>query len=693
MKLSKNKISTYIVMVPILSVLITAILIFLITNFVLTNYFKTENTRMTQEFMREFKYRSKQRVEIAYNLLKTIYEEKHEICEEEHLPKKECDNFVIEEMQRIFDQLKWSDRGYIFVLDFKGNTLYHPNKKLMKINRWNLERNGVKVFQLLVNEAKKHPDGTFVKYIGYNPNGKPSLKISYIKVFKPYNILIGSGFYLDYLQKKLEIKNKERKKVFEKLLNGFYFIVVLAVVLVTFFVLFIAREVKRIYEYYEKELKEKQRKFREMSIKDHLTGLYNRNYLMSAFSEVAHRAKRNNKKVIIAFIDIDQFKEINDSLGHDYGDMLIKEIARRIKKSVRKSDIVSRFGGDEFVLILDEVEKPENIVSLINRLLNNIKEKIQLKDKVVSVTASIGLSVFPDDAEDIKDLITYADTAMYEAKKKAGNSFEFYKKEMGNKAKEKLELKNAIKEAIINDEFEVYFQPQIDKNGKLYGSEALVRWIHPTKGVISPNTFIPVATELGLIDKIDEIVLKKAITQYKKWEDLGLNPGMVSCNFTMFDIERGNLIEKIKELIKKTNFNPNKLIMEITEDNIMQNPKKAISYIKELETLGVKVAIDDFGTGYSSLSYLTKFPISELKIDRSFVKELLENEDDVKVVKAIVDLAKNFNLKTIAEGVESKEQLDYVLSLGVDIIQGYFYSPPLNAKEFEEKFLKGFNGS
>jgi len=689
MKFDKNKIPLYILITPVVGVIITAFLIFIAINVQLEKYFENEKEIITQKFMNDLKATTKQRVEMAYNILNTIYHDKKQYCKANKIPDKKCDEMIIKEMQSVFDQLKWPYKGYVFVLDFKGNTLYHPNKNLMKINRWNLERNGVKVFQLLVNEAKKHPNGTYVSYTGYNPGGLPTEKVSYVKVFKPYNVLIGSGVYLDYLDKRLIKKNEERKTLFYKLIDSIYVITFLVVMIILIVVWIVAKNIKDVYKSYENVLKSEKEKFKELSIKDPLTNLYNRNYLLSAFNEISSRVKRNGKKSVIAFIDLDQFKEINDSLGHEYGDMLLKEIANRIKNTVRKSDVVSRFGGDEFVLILDDIEKPENIIGLIQRLLDNIKEKIKLGDKEVSTTASIGLSVFPDDGDDISKLVTFADTAMYEAKKRKGNSFEFYKKEMGEKAKEKLELKNAIKLAIQNDEFVVYYQPQIDKDGNLFGSEALVRWIHPKKGLIPPYKFIPVATELGLIDKIDEIVLKKSIEQYKKWEAMGYKPGVVSCNFTMFDIERGNLIEKIKYLVKSEEFDTSKLVMEITEDNIMQNPQNAINYINELVDIGIKIAIDDFGTGYSSLSYLNKFPVSELKIDRSFVKDLPSNKDNAKIVKTIINLAKNFNLVTVAEGVESEEEREFIISLGVDVIQGYLYSPPIPADEFEKKFLKG----
>jgi len=689
MKFDKNKIPLYMVLTPVAGVVITAVLIFATIHMQLERYFENENKMITQKFMDDLKSTTKQRVEMAYKIFDTIYKNKTKYCHENNISKQQCDKMIISEMQSIYDQLKWPYKGYVFVLDFKGNTLYHPNKKLMKINRWNLERNGVKVFQLLVNEAKKHPEGTYVSYTGYNPGGTPTEKVSYVKVFKPYNVLIGSGVYLDYLDKRLVKKNEERKSIFLKLLDSIYTITVLVVSVLLVIVWVVAKNIKDVYKSYENVLKTEKEKFKELSVKDPLTELYNRNYLLSAFNEISSRVKRNGKKSVIAFIDLDQFKEINDSLGHEYGDMLLKEIAKRIKNTVRKSDVVSRFGGDEFVLILDDIEKPENIIGLIQRLLENIKDKIKLGDKEVSTTASIGLSVFPDDGDDISKLVTYADTAMYEAKKRKGNSFEFYKKEMGEKAKEKLELKNAIKQAIQNDEFVVFYQPQIDKEGNLFGSEALVRWIHPEKGLIPPYKFIPVATELGLIDKIDEIVLKKSIEQYKKWEAMGYKPGVVSCNFTMFDIERGNLIDKIKYLVKSEEFDTSKLVMEITEDNIMQNPQNAINYINELVDIGIKIAIDDFGTGYSSLSYLNKFPVSELKIDRSFVKDLPSNKDNAKIVKTIINLAKNFNLVTVAEGVESEEEREFIISLGVDVIQGYLYSPPIPADEFEKKFLKG----
>jgi len=634
----KDKISRLILLVPIGAIIFTFLFVLAVLYIGLNSYFEEELNRSKQKFLSEIKTTLEHRVNSGYNILKSVYEEKNKFCKRNNLSKEECDKLIINETKGIYKNLQFKNNEKIF----------------------------------LAKTPKNNQTDMF-----------------YYKRFDPLDIYVGSSLKLDKHNQALKEKIKEKEALFDKLKN-WIFLALLGIIIIAVVVFyFISKYVRDIYEMHEKELLEEKEKFRQKSIIDPLTGLYNKEYLINAFSQIASRLRRNGKKAVIAFIDLDQFKEINDSLGHEYGDMLIKEVAKRIKKNVRKSDIVSRFGGDEFVLILDEVEKPENIIGLIQRLLESINEKIVLNGKSLSTTASIGLSVFPDDSEDINKLITYADTAMYEAKRHKGNSFEFYKKEMGEKAKEKLELKNDIKEAIKNDEFVVYYQPQIDKDGKLYGAEALVRWIHPQKGLIPPFKFIPLATELGLIDKIDEIVIRKTVNQYKKWEEEGYHIGIVSCNFTMFDIERGNLIEKIKDIVKELNFDSKNLIMEITEDSIMKNPKKAIGYIEELSHVGINIAVDDFGTGYSSLSYLNKFPLNELKIDRNFIKDLPHNEDNAKIVKTVVNLAKNFNLKTVAEGVETKEQEKYVLSLGIDLIQGYLYSPPIPANEFEEKFLKG----
>jgi diguanylate cyclase (GGDEF)-like protein len=682
-----KKISLYIFLLPILMTLFALIVSYSAVYISLKDYFHKQEIQTQTEFFKDLKRKTKKRVEIAYAILNTLYNKYEKECNRDILSSKECKEKFLNSIVEIFDNLRWSDKGYIFILDFYGNTLYHPDHSLMKINRWNLTRNGVKVFQLLVNEAKKHPNGTYVKYLGYNFHNKPIWKVSYVKVFKPLNALVGSGVYLDFLNKRLVELKKNQKRLFNELTQRLYILGFAIFVISLLISFFLAKVVQKLFLKYENEIQKEKLKFQKKSITDNLTGLFNRNYLKYIFDVFKAKATRENKKIAVIFIDLDYFKEINDTLGHKYGDILLKIISKRFKEVLRKDDVIIRFGGDEFVILV-LFKNEEEILSIINRLYKKVKEKILLNHKEFNINLSIGISIYPDDGENLEILIKNADMAMYEAKKKGKGRFEFFKKELSKKLEDKTELKNDLIKAVENDEFEIYFQPKIYKDESLYGSEALIRWKHPTRGLLSPNVFLSIAYEKKLITDIDFIVLKKAIKQYKKWQERGLNPGKVSCNITTIDLENYSFLDKIKKILEENDFNPNNLILEITEENIMRHPEKNIKLLKELRKLGIGISIDDFGTGYSSLNYLKKLPITELKIDRTFVKDIGKDSDDEDIVSIIILLGKVLKLKIVAEGVETEDQKEFLLLKGVDIIQGYLYSPPIPADEFEKKFLK-----
>jgi diguanylate cyclase (GGDEF)-like protein len=418
-----------------------------------------------------------------------------------------------------------------------------------------------------------------------------------------------------------------------------------------------------------------------------LTNLYTRYGAKYEFAKIKKSIYANHKKTAILFIDLDHFKEINDSLGHNIGDEILKVISMRLKKCVTFKDKVVRFGGDEFIIILNEIKDKKEVEEIVENLLLVIKFAIEVNNKKFYVSASIGVTIYPDDSDDFETLIRFADSAMYEAKNKGKDRYMFFKQEIGKAADEKLQLKNEIRTAIEQNEFEIYFQPQIDKYGKTYGAEALIRWNHPKKGIISPFHFISLAIESGIIDKIDLWVIESVIKQHIKWQEKGYFP-VVSCNITVYQLEKGVFAQNLKNLLQKYNFDAKYLNIEVTEEGIMKNPELSIKMLNEISNLGVKINIDDFGTGYSSFAYLKKLPVNKLKIDRTFIKDIPYDKDDEIITKSMINLAKNMNLKNIVEGVETKEQLEFVLSNGCDYIQGYFYSPPIPAEEFEEKFLK-----
>ena len=675
---SSKNIPKLVIILPILSIIFTSLFITLTTIYSIKQNFKEDKKIITQKFMSDLQKTTKQRVELAYNIIDALYQ----------INKNSPNSYqkTIYMMQKILDKLRWDKKGYIFVFDYKGNTLFHINKYYMTINRWNWERHGVKVIRNIILAALKNPEGTYIKYLAYNPGGRPIDKVSYVKVYKPLKIIIGNGVYLDYLNKELLEKQQNQEKLLNRIIKNILVIsTILSLIIIAIMYIF-SKKIKDIFQNYEKELKnEKQKLFIQANF-DNLTHLHNREHFLLELKEALLKLKRKNTKLAVLFVDIDHFKEINDTKGHDIGDKVLQNIALRLKENVRESDVVARFGGDEFVILLEDIDE-DKIVEVAQRILNDIKQPIIIDNLDYYISASIGISIAPDDTEDIHNLIKYADIAMYKSKKEGKDRFNFYNNSMTKEVNNKLTIKHEIHKALKNDEFRLYFQPQIDKNNNLTGMEVLIRWQHPKKGLLTPDKFLPIAIEFGIIDKIDLWVIENSIIQYKKWQKQGFQPGVISCNVTIYQIEKGALDIELAKLLEKYDFDPKNLNLEITEEGIMKNPEKSIIILNKIKQLGININIDDFGTGYSSLTYLKKLPISKLKIDRSFIKDIPNDKDDVIITKTIISLAKNLNLKIIAEGVETQEQKEFVFNNGCENIQGYFYSPPVPTEEFEKKFL------
>ena len=677
MENKEKTLSKTIFLLPLVSVIVTALIVMAVAIISIYNMYQKNEQLITKNFMQNLKVTTKHRVMLTYNIIDALY-------------KFEKDkNKTIKLMQKVLSKMRWDKKGYIFIFDYHGNTLYHPNHYYMTINRWNFERHGVKVIRLLILSALKHPKtGTYVKYLAYNPGGKPIEKISYVKIYEPLKIVIGNGVYLNYLNKKLISSKKEYKNLIMDILKEMIIIGIAFLFIILLAVYFLSKKVDKLFNEYIDVLEEQKQKLFIKAHTDMLTGLYNREFLKVELKRFLSELKYKNTKLALVFIDIDYFKEINDTHGHDMGDLILKEAAKRLKNCVRDIDLAVRFGGDEFIVVLNEIKTIDEISAFVQRIIKELKQTIIIENEEYHLTASIGISVAPDDTIDKNTLIKYADTAMYEAKRKGKDRFRFYKHEMGREAQKRLEIRSTLLDGLKNNEFVIYFQPQIDKNGKLRGMETLIRWDNPKKGMIFPNDFIPIAIEMGIIDDIDLWVIEHAIIQYNKWLKKGYNPGVLSCNLTIYQLEKGNFYETIMGIIKKHNFDVSKLALEITEEGIMKNPEKSIEMLEKLSKEGIKINIDDFGTGYSSLAYLKKLPLSKLKIDRAFVQNLPVNKDDVVIIRTIINLAKNLNLEIIAEGVETKVQKDFVFSEGVEYIQGYYYSKPIPTDEFEEKFLR-----
>ncbi len=419
---------------------------------------------------------------------------------------------------------------------------------------------------------------------------------------------------------------------------------------------------------------------------DALTGLSNRALFLDRLQQGLLQAKRRKQKVAVMFLDLDGFKPINDMLGHDQGDIVLQEVARRLTGCLRAMDIVARHGGDEFTFALLDVKGPEDISIVAHKVLACLKRPFELNGQEHFVGGSIGISMYPDDGDQAESLVNQADTAMYLAKKGGGNSFRFYTQELGEEARQRLQLELELRHALKRDQFILYYQPQIDlAQGRLSGLEALIRWQHPEHGLVPPVQFIPMAEKIGLIEPIGDWVLRSACDQQRAWREQGIAPITVviniSVNISAHQFRAGDFIQTISEVLDKTGMDPTLLELEITEGILMEHADSSVTLLKELKDMGVRLAIDDFGTGFSSLSYLKRFPIDTLKIDRSFVMHLPVDGSDAAIVRAIIGLAQSMGIKTIAEGVETKEQMKFLQEIGCDEIQGFLFGRPMPPEE------------
>ena len=412
---------------------------------------------------------------------------------------------------------------------------------------------------------------------------------------------------------------------------------------------------------------------------DSLTGLPNRTLMNDRLAQAISYANRYDRGVSVAFIDIDNFKTINDSLGHHTGDILLKTLSARMAASLKTTDTLVRLGGDEFVVILfDQAKAGDAVMSALQKIRAAISEPLQIGAHNLHVTASIGLASYPADGANADALLANADAAMYRAKNVGRDNFQFYTPELNQSVHEKFLLQEELRGALARSEFILHYQPQVDlATGKMFGVEALIRWIHPKLGFISPAKFIPIAEETGLIVQIGEWVLRTACLQNKAWQEAG-HPGIQMCvNVSARQFKEANLVARTMAILEETGLSPDFLELELTESLIMQDVGQAVATMKALKNIGITLAIDDFGTGYSSLSVLKNFPVDRLKIDKTFVDEILSNESDKAVVGAVISLAHNLKMRVIAEGVETAEQMDYLAAHGCDEMQGYYFSKPV----------------
>ena len=450
-------------------------------------------------------------------------------------------------------------------------------------------------------------------------------------------------------------------------------------------------------------LRRAEEEIRLLAFYDSLTGLANRSLFLDRLEQAITGASRAGQRFALLFLDLDQFKLINDSLGHHIGDLLLKQVAVRLKANIRGSDTaaitgmdpldsdIARLGGDEFTVLLSNIKDPESAAKVAMRLIKDIADTYQLEGHEVSMTTSIGISVFPDDGREASTLLKNADSAMYHAKNNGRNSYQFYKEALNRSAIERFSIERDLNKALVNEEFVLFYQPRIDlASRRIVGAEALIRWVHPTKGMITPDKFIPISEESGQIIDINRWVLQTACNQKKQWIEAGLQPINVAVNLSGYKLSSQNIIQTIKEALGSRGNENETLEIEITENVLMQDTQATVSTLQQIKALRIRIALDDFGTGYSSLSYLTSFPVDIIKIDRSFVMGCTTEPKNLIIIKAIIAMGHSLEKQIVAEGIETEEQFALMKELGCDEGQGYLLKHPVPQDVFATLLADGY---
>jgi len=429
-------------------------------------------------------------------------------------------------------------------------------------------------------------------------------------------------------------------------------------------------------------------KIQQLCSYDELTNLANKSLLSDRVDHAIYRAHRNQSGFSMLLIDIDRFKIINDSLGREVGDKLLSMIAFRLNEMVRKSDTLARLGADEFVLVMDNVTQSYLVANKAKQILDVLSKPFIIGEHEINMTASVGVSIYPLNGKRFVELLKNADIAMSHVKNNGGNGFVFHTEDMSLQAIKRQKLESDLKQAIRNNEFEIYYQPKYDINSEMYsGAEALVRWNHPVQGLVSPDEFIPLAEETGLICELGEWVIEATCAQINKWHETAVDIKAISINVSVKQLKVQDLVSLFSRILSKYSFAPGHIELEITESSLIDNTKNASFILKKLHDIGLKIALDDFGTGYCSMTYLKDLPIDTVKLDRSFIRYIHENKKDIAIVKAVQSLTSELGLSLVAEGIESKVQLECLKSLKCNIGQGFLWNKPLSLRDFEVNIL------
>ena len=719
---------------PVFTVLISIIFTFIIIEITFKGYYKQEKATVKNEFYKNLKTTTKQRVSASLKLLNNLYlldvkKEKQKLKDilnlllttqnrpinfEESIrikiskhPVKLDKNYIFvykkvanqyyyvfentksikkeikKDIAVLFDSFRWGKKGYLFVHDSKGVCYYHINKSFIGKNRWNLKRHGVYVIRKLIKAAVSHPKGVYVKYLAYNPLGKPTEKISFMAYDKNLDLTIGSGIYLQDLNRQLAQIEEKKQHLLSALFNKLLFFLTLLFIIISYGTYVLSKKIIEGFKKYDEEIlvlkKEKEKK----ECFDELTDLLNRKCLKKEFEN------HKEENLVVIDIDINNFKNINEIYANKIGNNVIKIFSQKLKNILRSNDVIGKGKIDEFI-IFAKYKRKEDIDKLAYRINLELTKTLNFEDIEIFPSVRIGIAFNKKDADNFDELVNKASMSAYNVKNET-LKIAFYNKNIDEEIKKYMELKNSLARMIKDKKFnelEVYYQPQINKNEELAGMEALIRWNHPIKGIISPADFLPVAINEGMIKDIDLCTIETVIIQIKKWLQSGFNPGVISCNTTMPQLEDEEFVKKLEGLIKKYNLDTKYLGIEVTEESIMQNANKVEETLQKIKNFGIIISLDDFGTGYSNFTKLKTLPIDKLKIDKSFIDGVPNDKDDVALTEIVIQTAKILNMKLIAEGVENEVQKDFVFKKEVDYIQGYYYSKPLPAQKIEEKYFK-----
>ncbi len=579
-----------------------------------------------------------------------------------------------------------------FIYDKNGKSILHKNISMSKNN-----------IKLAIKGGKIISDGFFANNtisIGYDIEKELKSGTFFLMYVPEFEWIIGTGTYEKNIiqrlkQKKLDIKQSHMDIIKSRILFSFIIIAIMLIITI-----FFSSKLKQVLIKYQKSLLKQynitlkqQEKLAHNLKHDYLTSLPNRLLLTDRLEQDIKHFKRTKKQVAVIFTDVDKFKIINDSLGHGVGDSILKEIAYRLKHSIRDSDTVARFGGDEFVILIDDFKNIHDIIKIVMKIHKSFTKEIKLENTTHNITLSMGISVFPNDGNSVETLLKNADIAMYKAKDDGGDRYRFFTSKMNEETQKLMEFEKELRIAVKENQFVLYYQPLVEsKSGKILGVEALIRWNHPTKGLIFPDQFIGIAEQSSVIIDMGQWIVYESMRQMSEWKSKGYKLKKMSINISIKQLENETFVKCMIDKLKETSCKAKWIEIEIIERFAMKNITKSIEILNEIRKLDIDIAIDDFGTGHSSLAYLKQLPITKLKIDRVFVKNILNSYEDKAIAESIIALGSGLNLEVLAEGIETEKQREFLTYHNCKQMQGYLFSKPLPVLEVEELLKKGTCG-